>query len=404
MNITLPYIPTFQPITGIIIDGITLQPLPGVKISDKLNNTTITNLKGKFEFKTPILENGNVPKDFPLTINKKQYTINTVIPYSSTGDIKTNLGIIKLFTIEYSSTIASSKENETTKSEVDQYINQFKTSEFLFQERLDKIKLNLKSKVIPLIYNIAAQYGISQLNALVEKYKGELTQEAINELKELITCPPQEDINALILVKNKLVKQLNISYNSIQKSSKFLSLNDEIVIGLDAAYKVLKFLPVPTAIAGVGIPISVVNNVQDAKDFLKGLKGKLSSTNTGITSIINPLEDVLTKVISYLNFIDKLTQICSPNTNSTQTQVSVELTALTSQQSNQQSPIVTNVNGFDMGVETEPTTNTLKRRRAIARNAGGVIMLTGEWSFSSIDQILIDELVFYIQQNDLKAD
>jgi hypothetical protein len=404
MNITLPYIPTFQPIKGIIIDGITLQPIPGVKISDKLNNNTLTNLKGEFTFKTPILENGSIPKDFPLTINKKQYTINTVIPYSSTGDIKSNLGIIQLFTIEYSSTIASSKENETTKSEVDQYINQFKTPDFLFQERLDKIKLNLKSKVIPLIYNIAAQYGVSQLNVLVEKYKGELTQEAINELTELITCPPQEDINALILVKNKLVKQLNISYNSIQKSSKFLSLNDEIVIGLDVAYKVLKFLPVPTAIAGVGIPISVVNNVQDAKDFLKGLKGKLSSTNTGITSIINPLEDVLTKVISYLNFIDKLTQICSPDTNSTQTQVSVELTALTSQQSNQQSPIVTNVNGFDMGVETEPTTNTLKRRRAIARNAGGVIMLTGEWSFSSIDQILIDELVFYIQQNDLKAD
>ena len=57
-----------------------------------------------------------------------------------------------------------------------------------------------------------------------------------------------------------------------------------------------------------------------------------------------------------------------------------------------------------MGVVTETTTNSLKRRRAIARNKSGVVMLQGEWSFSSIDQILIDELVFYIQQNDLKAD
>jgi len=57
-----------------------------------------------------------------------------------------------------------------------------------------------------------------------------------------------------------------------------------------------------------------------------------------------------------------------------------------------------------MGVETEITTNSLKRRRAIARNKSGVVMLKGEFSFSSIDQILIDELVFYIQQNDLKAD
>ena len=31
-------------------------------------------------------------------------------------------------------------------------------------------------------------------------------------------------------------------------------------------------------------------------------------------------------------------------------------------------------------------------------------MLRGEASFSSNDQILIDELVYYIQTNDLKAD
>ena len=31
-------------------------------------------------------------------------------------------------------------------------------------------------------------------------------------------------------------------------------------------------------------------------------------------------------------------------------------------------------------------------------------MLQGEPSFSSNDQILIDELIFHIEQNDLKAD
>jgi hypothetical protein len=57
-----------------------------------------------------------------------------------------------------------------------------------------------------------------------------------------------------------------------------------------------------------------------------------------------------------------------------------------------------------MSVITEITDNPLKRRRAIARNKQGVVMLQGDLSFSSIDQILIDELVFYIQQNNLKAD
>ena len=103
-----------------------------------------------------------------------------------------------------------------------------------------------------------------------------------------------------------------------------------------------------------------------------------------------------------LNLLDALVQKCYPNAD--QERVALELTALTNQQSTQTSPVVTNVNGFEIGVVTEVTNNSLKRRRAIARNKQGVVMLQGEWSFSSIDQILIDELVFYIQQNNLKAD
>ena len=57
-----------------------------------------------------------------------------------------------------------------------------------------------------------------------------------------------------------------------------------------------------------------------------------------------------------------------------------------------------------MGIEIEKTTNSLKRKRATATNNQNVVMLRGEYSFSSIEQILIDELVFYIQQSDLKAD
>ena len=57
-----------------------------------------------------------------------------------------------------------------------------------------------------------------------------------------------------------------------------------------------------------------------------------------------------------------------------------------------------------MDIETEKTEKTLKRKRAIAKDPGGVTVLKGEWSFSSVDQILIDELVFYIESNNLKAD
>jgi len=402
MDIQLSYIPQFSPIYGIIIDGITQLPLSGVKIMDILGNSTLTNLKGEFKFKTPIIENNNKPSYYPLTISKKGYTQTTEIPYNSINQVKNSLGIIKLIDLQTSVQLEVLQEQQPNQNEINSYLNPLKTPEYYFQEKISKINKDLKIKVLPLIYQLVAQYGISQLNILVEKYKGELTQSAQEELNSLITCPPQDELTRIINIKNKLVKQLNTSLTTIKNSTNLVNINDGIITGLKTTYNVLKVLPIPTAVAGVGIPISVINNIQDAKDILQKSISKLDSANTGISSNLNSLENLLTKIISYLNFLDKITQTCYPSSN--QEQISTELTILTQQQTQQLSPIVINVNGFEMGVETEPTTNSLKRRRAIARNKRGVIMLTGEWSFSSIDQILIDELVFYIQQNDLKAD
>ena len=63
------------------------------------------------------------------------------------------------------------------------------------------------------------------------------------------------------------------------------------------------------------------------------------------------------------------------------------------------------INGFILEVQTDRNNpvGSLKRRFAVAKNKQGVIMLEGEKSFSANEQILINELKFYIQQNDLKA-
>jgi hypothetical protein len=165
---------------------------------------------------------------------------------------------------------------------------------------------------------------------------------------------------------------------------------------------ILRQLPTPTAIGGVGVPVSFINGIRDTLKFLDKLVKRLLQVNSVTLAILLLLRETLTLVLSLLTFLDLLTQFCYPE--AAQSQISTELTALTQQQTQQEAPVVINVNGFEMGVETEITDKPLKRRRAIARNKQGVVMLKGEFSFSSIDQILIDELVFYIQQNNLKAD
>jgi len=93
------------------------------------------------------------------------------------------------------------------------------------------------------------------------------------------------------------------------------------------------------------------------------------------------------------------------NNNLELTAINQELLDLTEAQEEDGNPIINNTNGFIFSVETDNTNpvGTLKRRFAVAKDSRGVTLLKGEPSFSSSDQILIDELVFYIQQNNLKA-
>ena len=110
-----------------------------------------------------------------------------------------------------------------------------------------------------------------------------------------------------------------------------------------------------------------------------------------------------------MSLLDMLIGSCIPEEKDgiiVQESLSEELLEITQAQSQQLSPVVTNVNGFIMSVISVDNVEIdgTKRRQAIAQNQAGIIMLRGEASFSSNDQILIDELVYYIQENDLKAD
>ena len=88
------------------------------------------------------------------------------------------------------------------------------------------------------------------------------------------------------------------------------------------------------------------------------------------------------------------------------TEINNELLALGKESQTQGNPIVNNVNGFEISVvvDEDSKAGELYRRQAIAKNSTGVTILKGESSFSAEDQILIDELSFYIIQNNLKAD
>ena len=87
-------------------------------------------------------------------------------------------------------------------------------------------------------------------------------------------------------------------------------------------------------------------------------------------------------------------------------EINAELLALSANAEEQGDVKMNNVNGFELSVikEEKFKVGDQYRRRAIAKNSDGVTILQGEPSFSAEDQILLDELTFYIIQNNLKAD
>jgi uncharacterized protein YeeX (DUF496 family) len=385
-------------IEGIIVDSTNNnKKLSGVKISANQNEIT-SKLNGKFVLKGKT----TTDKKINISISKKGYSPQEIIPYFGDDSIKSDLGVIQLQLIQKS--LEQDKIDSTllTDSQINGLTKSIKTSSSFLQKKLTTSIINVKSRLIPLILTLIAGFGVTQVNKLIDKGKTK-----ISDIQNQTTCPTQPELAKIISRKNRLVKQLNRLLKVIQSAEKFISsikkLIDTIsttISGLDIAS-----LALPSSIPpGVGIPVGIINK---SGDIINLLKNQIKSEQGKIDNLASPLtllKSVIAQALQYLNLLDNLVQYCYPDAN--QEQISAELTAITTDESNQESPVVTDVNGFTMGVETEPQISTLsiKRRRATATNKQGVIMLTGEWSFSSIDQILIDELVFYIQTNDLRAD
>ena len=384
-------------IEGTIVDSTNPnKTIPGAKISTNDQNQTTSKINGQFILKGKTTSD----KKISISVSLKGYTPQNFIPYYGDDTVKSNLGVIQLQLIQKSLDQDKIDSTLLTDSQINGLTKSINSPSSFFQKKLTTSIINVKSRLIPLILTLIAGFGVTQVNKLIAKGTPK-----ISDIQNQITCPTQAELSRIISRKNRLVKQLNRLLKVIQSTEKFINsikkfidTISKTILGLD-----ISSLALPSSIPpGIGIPVGIINKSGDVinllKNQIKGEQGKIDN----LVSPLTLLKSVIAQALQYLNLLDNLVQHCYPDAN--QEQISAELTAITTDESNQGSPIVTDVNGFTMGVETELTDSSLKRRRAIATNKQGVVMLTGEWSFSSIDQILIDELVFYIQTNNLKAD
>lgn len=368
---------TFQEGNGLKADGIV-----GEKTWSTLDN------QGNKNKKTFI---------FDILASKPFYSQEKTSPFNLDQSIRDSEIIIPLET-----TRASSKQAVIQEMLIPQPVLQtIKTAQktqdpvsFAVQQQSRQILSRIRESLIPQVLQLITQFGIGK------------AQEALGQkLDELgATCPADlDELNDIIRKKNKLTRILENIFNTLETIKIGVDFADKsVTIGqvvLDVTKQIVALFP----IAGFGAPdpskslLTPGGTLDKVDEFLK----KTKVVTSGLLLILTLLTTMLARLISYLSLLDALIQKCYIEGAVPLEQVPTDLFPPETRELGP-SPIV--VNGFTMKTEVEETQSTIKRKRGIAINPDGVVMLKGEWSFSSNDQILIDELTFYIKQNNLKAD
>ena len=398
-----PPVPFEYSIIGKVIDSITNEPLVNTKITTSgKEGQEVPNSTGDFTLTGETTNENRIT----LTFNANNYTTKTVTPYTGNGNIKSDIGIIGL-----EPNTKSIEDDKISSSQLSiEEVNKLNIDSGKIggaaQKRLNNTVTSLKTSFLPTVLLLFAKFGVTGVPELVKQGKKSIPDAQV-------LCPTEDTLLSLIKSKNNLVKKLNITYKTVDTTTKSIGLSEDtinILLGVFAGLDIA-MLALPTSTGAPGIPgltVGAVDKIVKEKDNTKDKIDNLKSKITSLTPVLTLIVSTLLQAISYLDLLDSLVQTCTPDDDDGddvfQDEILDELRQLSTEQSNQQSPIVTNINGFEMDIEVENTNNKLKRKRAIAKNKAGVVMLKGEYSFSSIEQILIDQLVFYIQQNDLKAD
>jgi len=273
---------------------------------------------------------------------------------------------------------------------------------------------------------ITAAKGIKQNS---DQLKNKNTQKAVSEkLLILISrnlllikpkCPPDDVLSDIIKIRNSLTRQLNNNNKVLLNVQKSISIFNKAITTFQQAkialLAALAAAPAPAAVLTSGI----ISAAQDAKQLALD---KFDNQILKVKAKIEPLEKkllnlllVLDKILLILALLDAFIQLCAQDNNIPLEQVSQDIINATQEAGLNGNGIVSgtgeiapgvpnNYKGFTLEISEEQTDDKYKRRFAQAKNIQGIVVLKGAPSFSSNAQILIDEIKFLIDLNNLRAD
>jgi hypothetical protein len=268
---------------------------------------------------------------------------------------------------------------------------------------------SLKSTGSEKLGQIILEKGI-QINDLIQP-------QLVKLLSNLTTpdglCLPEAQLNSLITQRNNIVDTLNQIEKYLNLTTKAIGITSTVLTTLITTAQTLRGLK-PAAIAATaaspapGPFASLVLQINETLDNLKFDSlgnSKLNKLKIIIDSTATPIaltSKFISQAITTLDLIDIIIKKCSPN--STLSSISQDLINITEAEvkaSQTQNNIT--YKGFIIEIQEVPFSPTVNRRKAVGKNAQGISLIETPLSFTTISQILINELKLIIDRDNLKA-
>ncbi len=333
---------------------------------------------------------------FDILANHPKYNNARVTPFNLDQTIKDSAGIIRLDSlissikaVEIDLIAMAPPEIKMLKTAV----SQLDPSGFAIKEMGNQVMERLKTQVLPQVLQLLVAFGIGKIQDAVGKKLDEIGS----------SCPSNlDELNDIIKRKNQLTQIIQQIFDMLQTIKAGVDAINKVVTVLDIVLDVLKVLIGLLPVAGFGLPDppKVLLTPGAVFDKMDKILGKIRLISGGVLLTLSIITAFLGRILQYLGLLDALVQKCYIEGAIPNEVIDPSLFPALDNKDKEKKII----NGFVFSTEMEKGNTEIKRKRAVAKNQAGITLLKGEWSFSSNDQILIDELIFYIQSNDLKAD
>lgn len=239
-------------------------------------------------------------------------------------------------------------------------------------------------------------------------------EEKVLEFVKNTACPSKEILEQAVSTRDVLNTELSKLGSYYKLTNEAISNLNNFLTGQLEAAKLIKNLNIITSQAAKaiptppGVPGIIPASLNDLSILVDSIifstlgtpkLAKLKATVDSGLTLISLSSQTLLRLLEPLDILDLLLEKCgqtlTPRPDSIKQLQQVYQT--TTQNINS-----VNYKGFTLEIEEVPFSKTVNRRRAIGKNTQGIILIQTDLSFTTNPQILLDQLKFIIDSQNLK--